>query len=133
MLVFALMSFLIVLPFLARNVIISGYLLYPYTGIDLFRVDWKMPVSIALGDRDGIVSHGRAIQNLQNWKELSMAEWLPIWFASLNLRQQLLFVLDLFGCLLFLVHLIRKVVQRKKPDGFDFLPDYAGAYGYILT
>lgn len=120
-LVFALMSFLIVLPFFARNVIISGYLLYPYAGIDLFRVDWKMPVSVVQVDRDGIVSHGRAIQNLQNWSELSMAEWLPIWFASLNLRQQLLFVLDLFGCLLFLVHLIRKVVQRKKPGGFDFL------------
>lgn len=31
----------IILPFLIRNVIISGYLIYPYPEIDLFNADWN--------------------------------------------------------------------------------------------
>jgi hypothetical protein len=31
------------LPFLARNYVLSGYVLYPQTQLDFFRCDWKVP------------------------------------------------------------------------------------------
>lgn len=31
------------LPFLARNYVLTGYLLYPQTQLDLFQCDWKVP------------------------------------------------------------------------------------------
>jgi hypothetical protein len=34
---------LILLPWLARNLILSGYLVYPFEKIDLFSFDWKCP------------------------------------------------------------------------------------------
>lgn len=42
---------LIGLPWLVRNILISGYLAYPYTVLDVFDVDWKVPVSVATMER----------------------------------------------------------------------------------
>jgi len=39
-------SFLIVLLWCIRNIIITGYLVYPLYEIDLFSFDWKMPSSV---------------------------------------------------------------------------------------
>ena len=41
------MGVFIMLPFLIRNVRISGWLVYPFTAVDLFSVDWKIPAEIA--------------------------------------------------------------------------------------
>lgn len=38
---------LIILPYLIRNVIISGWLVYPFTAVDFFNVDWKIPKQLA--------------------------------------------------------------------------------------
>ncbi|MDR2954605.1 MAG: hypothetical protein LBV43_05950 [Prevotella sp.] len=40
-------SGLVILFWFARNVIISGYLIYPLSEIDLFAVDWKVPEAVA--------------------------------------------------------------------------------------
>ncbi|HVX48894.1 MAG TPA: hypothetical protein VHB48_02015 [Chitinophagaceae bacterium] len=45
-----LMAFFIYVPWLCRNVILSGYLLYPVPFIDIFNVDWKAPKDILLLD-----------------------------------------------------------------------------------
>lgn len=54
-------SAFIILPWLIRNVIISGYLVFPINEIDLFNFDWKVPREIALMERD-YISH------MANWK-----------------------------------------------------------------
>jgi hypothetical protein len=43
-------SLLIYLPWLCRNVILSGYLLYPVPFIDIFSFDWKAPKDVLLLD-----------------------------------------------------------------------------------
>lgn len=44
---FVFLSFIIVIPYGVRNAITSGWLLYPFTGIDIFSFDWKMPKAAA--------------------------------------------------------------------------------------
>ena len=39
---------LIIIPWLIRNVIISGYIIYPFYQLDLFSFDWKVPKEIAI-------------------------------------------------------------------------------------
>lgn len=74
------LGLMILSPWVARNVIISGYLIYPFPAIDLFRVDWKIPLSNALSD----------MSSIQNWAKLSgaattfnnhlpLSQWLPDW------------------------------------------------------
>lgn len=49
---------LIVIPWLIRNVIISGYLIYPLYQIDLFSFDWKIPQEVAIKQKDYIFAIG---------------------------------------------------------------------------
>ena len=72
---------LILLPFLIRNVILSGYLLYPYASIDLFSVDWKMPAEAVRGDAAEIMRWGQNMQ-YSNIAKPTLRQWLPVWFAD---------------------------------------------------
>lgn len=82
---------LIVLPFLIRNVIISGYLIYPYSGIDLFDVDWKMDEAILEMDRQDITMFGRGITNADEYSK-TLAEWLPDWFFVKTWDEKLIII-----------------------------------------
>ncbi|MDU1892722.1 MAG: hypothetical protein E6767_18740 [Dysgonomonas sp.] len=42
---------LFILTWLIRNVILSGYLIYPLHEIDIFSFDWKIPVDVAIEQR----------------------------------------------------------------------------------
>ena len=49
-LLYIFMGILVIAPWLIRNVIISGYLLYPFPELDIFNVDWKIPAEMAAID-----------------------------------------------------------------------------------
>lgn len=49
---------LIIVPWLIRNVIVSGYLVYPIYQIDLFSFDWKVPHEIAIQQKKYIFDVG---------------------------------------------------------------------------
>lgn len=44
----------ILAPFLTRNVLVSGWLVYPWAGLDLFDVDWKIPALATMSDAAAI-------------------------------------------------------------------------------
>ncbi len=96
---------MVILPFLLRNVVISGYLIYPYSGIDLFSFDWKMPASVLDFDRHEILSWGRGIKDVYRYN-LPMTEWFPTWLAALSpflkiclCLNPIAFVILLFKCI----------------------------------
>jgi hypothetical protein len=49
-----LLGIVIILPFLVRNVILSGYLIFPFPEVDLFSFDWKIPAVDVVNIRQGI-------------------------------------------------------------------------------
>jgi hypothetical protein len=59
---FAVGAIILILWF-ARNIIISGYLIFPFYEIDIFSVDWKLPVFVAVEERDFIFSCGMRTLN----------------------------------------------------------------------
>jgi len=72
---------IIVTPWLARNVVLSGYLLYPFPYIDLWNVDWKIPYQHVIEDM--MVNHGWARLPDSRWREsldMPLWEWVPLWF-----------------------------------------------------
>lgn len=109
--IFVLVGFLVILPYLLRNIIISGYLVYPYEGIDLFNVDWKMlPYTLAF-DRNEIKVYGRGYWNVLESFMLSFSEWFPAWLDRLSGIFQFIFILNV---LLIPVSLIWGIVELKK-------------------
>ncbi len=78
-------------PWLARNVILSGYLAYPQTAVDVFNVPWKMPLKGVKDEADWIVSWAR-FPRMD--KELVLAmpvtQWAPMWFDDLTKNRQII-------------------------------------------
>ena len=74
---------MIVFPWLARNVIISGYLLYPYYKFDFFDVDWKMLPSVAEYDKMEIVVYARGNSDVSRYGE-TIGKWFGEWFPWSN-------------------------------------------------
>jgi hypothetical protein len=79
-----LVGFMLVLPWMARGVILSGYPVYPVAAAP-FPVEWRVPQERAINETRAILSWARkprtpASEVLGNW------EWLPPW-AEANLKQ----------------------------------------------
>ena len=119
--IFVAMGLIVVAPFLARNVIISGYLIYPVTSIDLFNVDWKMPKSVAKLDSDGIIMWGRGVQYMEDPMSIGFLKWLPVWYSNLSVRSQILFIVDIIALIVFVIHFLKKIVKKEKLVQEDFV------------
>lgn len=70
------------LPYFIRNVIISGWLVYPFTQIDLFDVVWKIPKGLADYDAREIQVWGRGYTDVLQFS-MPVSRWLPGWFGRL--------------------------------------------------
>ncbi len=79
----------ILAPWVARNIILSGYLVYPFPFLDILRVDWKIPLANAISD----------VNSIQNWAKLSgkgysfqghlpLDIWFPDWLNHQTLVQK---------------------------------------------
>lgn len=108
-------GFLVAFPFLARNVVISGYLLYPYPQIDLFPVDWKMLESVATFDNREIMAYARTVKDVKRYQE-AIWEWLPEWYMNQNEAGKILFIIGSIAslcCIIYLIDVIRKKKDKK--------------------
>lgn len=85
---------LIILPFLIRNVMLSGYLVYPYAGIDLFDVDWKMPAPVVETDNHEIIAWGRLLNDVNRYED-PITVWLPIWLQKVGIIERLFMILNI--------------------------------------
>lgn len=79
---YLLLGIVTALPFFIRNVLLSGWLVYPFTRIDLFDVMWKIPRGLADYDAKEIQVWGRGYTDVTRY-DISVKEWLPGWFRSL--------------------------------------------------
>ena len=104
---------LTVLPFLVRNVILSGWLLYPFTFIDLFDLPFKIPKGMADYDSKEIQVWGRGFSYVTRYGE-PLTKWLPEWAAGLDPVNQVFFALAVSGIFLFIVLCIDAVRKKKK-------------------
>lgn len=81
------------IPWVIGNVWVSGYLLYPFSQIDLFAVDWKMPSWLGDFERFVLKQWGRIpYEDPKVTATLSAAQWLPRWFAQLDILNRILLI-----------------------------------------
>lgn len=94
---------LVFFPFLARNVILSGYLLYPVPITRLFSFDWQVPLERAVAEQTAVLAWGR-FPRLDAMRVLAMplGEWLPKWFMAQTLNRRAMLSAALISPLLAL-------------------------------
>jgi hypothetical protein len=146
-------------PWLLRNFILSGYLIYPFPSIDIFDVDWKLPISLALEDKTEIYYFTRYNARYPRFVYMDEAyiqqilpkSWFPLWFSDLWWINKVLFVVLVLAFFaipsLILVQWKRKLLTNyQKSLFFIYLfawigvlfwffqaPDFRFGYGFIFA
>lgn len=118
--IYLVMGLIVAIPWMARSVIISGYLIYPLQAVDLFNVDWKIPDEILQADVANIKTWGRALYNMYA-VNVPIYEWFPNWFNTTLLSTEKLLIL---ACILaFVIVIVAAIVIliKKKWEHLDIL------------
>lgn len=108
---FCFLGILTAAPFLIRNVLLSGWLVYPFTGIDLFSVDWKIPQGIAAYDAKEIQVWGRGYSDVTKY-DMPVSEWMPAWFQGLSGMDKLLVLAAMGAVAVFLLRFFLMLWQQ---------------------
>ncbi len=111
-----LMIIAICVPFFIRNVIISGWLIYPVTVIDLFGFNWEIPKGLAEYDSLEIRTFGHGYNDPALYGNLSMSEWVPHWFGELSLLNKAMIIMSIAAIVAYIISVIYFVIvayQRK--------------------
>lgn len=114
---YVLLGIVIVSPFLIRNVMISGYLIYPYPELDLFNVDWKMPKYTLLFDRNEINAWGWGLNDIYKYNA-SFSEWFPAWRGKMGSRRFIMFVVNI---VLIIPSIIIGIYEAVKKRDLNFI------------
>ncbi len=137
----------ILAPWLIRNVIISGYLVYPWAGLDLFHVDWKMDPAVLADDSQDITMFARGLRSHAEYDN-SLFGWIPKWFLSLGMGDRIVLAAGAVCIPLLLYLLVRKLQSGELAPAalmavsmanvvfwFFSAPHmrYGGPYLYVLT
>lgn len=105
-------SFFIIVPFLIRNVMISGYLIYPYSAFDIFPVDWKMAKSEVESDSFFIKIYGWGYTKREAY-EGALIKRIPHWFQTQRSGTQMLILAGTICAVILVVQLYRYVRTKK--------------------
>lgn len=100
-------------PFFVRNVILSGWLVYPFTSIDLFAFDFKIPKSVADYDAREIQVWGRGYSDVERYAE-PIGRWLPGWVRSLDGTDRVFLALAVSGILILALLCVYALVRKKR-------------------
>lgn len=110
---FIILGTVAVLPFLIRNIILSGYLVYPFPSLDIFSFDWKMPASIAKQDQVTNIVWGRAINFAENGSaDWPIYKWIVVWWKVQETEDKWLWLLDICMLICGVCMVLHSVVKR---------------------
>ncbi|MCR5403691.1 MAG: hypothetical protein K6E91_07745 [Butyrivibrio sp.] len=109
---FLLIGFLSFLPYLVRNVIISGWLFYPVAAIDLFDVVWKIPAEYMKVDSDQIKVWGRCLYDITKVDE-GITTWLPVWWEERRHYEEMLIYSQFVAALLLGATAVTRAVKKE--------------------
>ncbi len=90
---------LLVTPWIVRNVLVSGYLLFPFSALDILHVDWKVPLIRVI--RHEIDIKETTVGLPTEAQKIPMLKWIPIWFAKLTFTQMVSLVLCAVNTIVF--------------------------------
>lgn len=107
------LGILAVFPYLARNVILSGWLVYPFPSIDLFSFDWKIPAGEAAYDGEEIKVYAKGMTEV--WlKDTPISGWFPKWFQALKGLEKIWVISSATSVLAGVAAALWGMIKRKK-------------------
>ncbi len=129
--VYILCGCLILIPFFIRNYLISGWLLYPFDGIDIFQPEWKIPKEYLLIDAGQIKVWGRCLYDIAKI-DLPVTEWFPVWWEHQFRYEQMFLGAVFLAALLQSIILFVRLV-RKRPPCFSLVVLHLTIWGNLIV
>ncbi|RHX94999.1 hypothetical protein DLM76_06605 [Leptospira yasudae] len=102
---------LILLPWLIRNLILTGYLIYPFPSLDLFNFDWKLPIGEVISEKSAITGWARNPgEGYYEASQMNLQEWFPIWWKKITTFYRFLFSAAIcFPLFAFILNFFKKI------------------------
>jgi len=132
LLIWGISGVIMLLPFLIRNYFVSGWLLYPFAGIDLFDVPWKIPKAAVVAEAKSIFSWARI--PWAGWDQTLEGPfmfWVPAWWHNQSLFTKTAVVSDVilfvYGAIFYLLN-----VKKKRCIYANFLLMCSASFWYWL-
>ena len=114
---------IILLPYFIRNYIICGWLIYPFTKIDIFNPDWKLPMRHVQADADEIKVWGRGMGQIGGQVTDSIKVWLPHWWEYMSVPNRMIVASAIIVLSVYLVYrvcrFISEVIRHDIIDNVD--------------
>jgi hypothetical protein len=120
----ACLGVIVILPWLARNVIASGYPFYPSIFGNFFQVDWKFPESTLIGFQHYITAYARfpvTRSMADQYLLLPFSRWIPIWWKNLSVPDQVLILSTILAFIFNLFSFKHAFSQLRKRNSSLFL------------
>ncbi len=103
---YLLLCALLIIPFLVRNVVLSGYPFFPSPFLNVFAVDWKVDSKVVDDLLYYIKYYNRVnpmFQSLGKTAELGSFHWIPYWFKYLFTYDKMLVIPGIAGYIAFCI------------------------------
>ncbi|MHC1704357.1 MAG: hypothetical protein AB9846_10655 [Tenuifilaceae bacterium] len=136
------LGFIILLPFIVRNFYLSGYLVYPFPSIDIFNVDWKIPIENVIDEMNWIESWAKIpSDNYSEVLRLRIVDWFIPWLGTIVKGMKPIIYINIFSIVLFVISIIKKdiffigvyiVILINLSFWFVNAPDPRFAYGFLV-
>ncbi len=136
-------SIIFLSAFFIRNYYLSGYLIYPIPGIDIFNMDWKIPLDSVLAMKSEIEGFAKIwTMPYPDVLNMKISEWIFPWFKLLNLNCKILLAINVLSIFSMTVMLLKKDFFLAKIQfiilinlffWFIMAPDPRFAYGFIIV
>jgi hypothetical protein len=133
---------LVISPFIIRNYFLSGYVVYPFPAVDIFNVDWKIPLENAISTKAIIESWAKiSILPYPDVMKMGLSQWVLPWFRLLDLISKLIVIVNLFSVITFIIMIVRKdfflakiqlIIFINLAFWFIMAPDLRFAYGFFF-
>lgn len=133
------------IPWVVRFVVLTGYLVYPFPDIDIFSVDWKIPIEMVVFEKDSAYAWARNPgMDVNEVMNLQLTEWLPIWIRNLSSLKLVLYLIAIASPLFLFGYKSLSKEQKSMifPWSIAFIgfifglftaPDFRFSFAFILS
>jgi hypothetical protein len=133
----------ILAPFIIRNYYLSGFVIFPFPAIDIFNVDWKIPLANVIETKSIIMAWARiSVMPYQEVLKMNISEWIYPWFKALNFNNKMLITVNILSIVAFIIMIIKKefflvkiqiVIFVNLAFWFIMAPDPRFGYGFFFV
>lgn len=108
---------IVLVPWFARNVVQTGYLIFPLESIDLFSVEWKVPAQLSAHVRELVEAHAKfGSYDVKDIGRPSI-DWVGSWLSVQSKGVMMMLVVVMISAILIFFGELVRLVRSKFNNG----------------